>query len=152
MPAGQPTAGIRAPPALLGAGGQPPVTHHSLAILGTSPADFRARRTCVRMQFGAAQHEVGVHLADLRAVEHQANMLRLRMRAALLQAVDGGLQARLVAIDAQLDASQHLGTEFMTGNIRHARTPWLRGAEMTCVQWECHPCLIPRRSRRIDRR
>ena len=56
------------------------------------------------MKIAAALHEVRGGLTDLRAIEHQANVVRLGVLAPLLEAIDRRLHAGLMAIDAQFDA------------------------------------------------
>ena len=56
------------------------------------------------MQIAAALHEIRAGLADLRAIEHQANVIRLGVLSALLEAVHDRLHAGFMAIDTQFDA------------------------------------------------
>ena len=56
------------------------------------------------MQIAAALHEVRAGLTDLRAIEHQANVVRLCVLPAPLEAIHRRLHAGLMAIDAQFDA------------------------------------------------
>ena len=85
-----------------------------LAALGAPLANHGAEGTKLRVQLALAQHEIRAGLADLGAVEHQAEMGRLDVFAAGLQAMGGGhLQARgvasLAALNARLEVRGGLG-------------------------------------------
>ena len=79
-----------------------------LAALGAGVAYLRARRAYRSVQRRAAQHEVGCGLTDLRAIDHQPQMLLLNVLAARAQAIRQHLQAGLVAFIAGIDAGLHL--------------------------------------------
>jgi hypothetical protein len=75
-------------------------------------AHFRAHCTELLVVRGAAQHEIGRGRTDLRAIEHQAEMVRLRVATAALEAhVCSGLQAFGMAVLAILDTLLHVGSE-----------------------------------------
>lgn len=56
------------------------------------------------VQIAAALHEVRAGLTDFRAIEHQANVIRLGMLSALLKAINHRLHAGFMAIHALFDA------------------------------------------------
>ena len=57
------------------------------------------------MQIRAAEHEVGVGLADLSAADHQPKVVRLRVPSSNDKAViHGGMQADLVTFKTVADA------------------------------------------------
>jgi len=63
----------------------------------------------VSVMSGAAQHEVGAGLADLRAVHHQAEVIRLSVLATHFQTVAHRfVQAHTMALRAVLDTLLHL--------------------------------------------
>ena len=93
-----------------------------LAALGAPLTNHGAEGAKLRVQLALAQHKIRAGLADLGAVEHQAEMGRLDVFTAHLQAMGGGhLQARGVASLAALDAR----LEFR-GGVGH-KPPWLKG-------------------------
>jgi hypothetical protein len=73
--------------ALLGAGPHARVVIHLGARIGAPPADDGAGAARVRVQVGAAHHEIGTRLTDLGAVQHQPHVVRLDVLTAHLQAV-----------------------------------------------------------------
>jgi hypothetical protein len=93
-----------------------------LAAFGAPLTNHGAEGAKLRVQLALAQHEIRTGLADLGAVEHQAQMGRLDVFAADLQAMGGGhLQANGVASLAAFDAR----LEFR-GGVGH-KPPWVRG-------------------------
>ena len=104
VPARHALTRISASLAHLGAGGYARIIRHALAIFRTSLTDRRTRGAGMMMQIAAALHEVRAGLTDLRAIEHQANVIRLRVLSALLEAVHDRLHAGFMAIDAQFNA------------------------------------------------
>jgi hypothetical protein len=73
-------------------------------------ADFGALGADVRRVLRAAQHEVGADRADLRAVEHQLEVVVRDVRAAHFEAVRGQMvQASRVTRLAVVDALFHFG-------------------------------------------
>jgi hypothetical protein len=99
-----------------------------LAVLSAQLADLGADAAGAGVQVRAAQHEVGAGGADLNAVQHQADVVRRRVRTALLQAVGHGLQADGVAVLAVVDALAHLGTDGWQSRLT---APRLREGEFT---------------------
>jgi hypothetical protein len=59
------------------------------------------------VQIRPAEHEVCAGLADLGAILHQANVMRLGMVSALVQAVLNRFEADVVAGRALFDAATH---------------------------------------------
>lgn len=57
----------------------------TLAISGAASAHFSADPASEMMQVGAAQHEIGAGLANLRAVQHEPKMPWLEMFSAGFQ-------------------------------------------------------------------
>ncbi len=95
-----------------GATGRDALLHiaQRLAGRGALFADLGALGANVRVVLRAAQHEVGADGADLRAVEHQAEMVWLDVRAAHFQAMGGQVaQTRRVTGLAIIDALLHFG-------------------------------------------
>ena len=64
-----------------------------LAVFRAAIANFSANSADAAVHLGIAQHEIRGALAYLSTVEQQGNMLRLRVIAALVQAVGHRLQA-----------------------------------------------------------
>jgi hypothetical protein len=113
VPSQQPAAQLRSH---LGAGiGALLANGHALvhfsdrfAIGRTSAAHFRAHSARQAVQIRAAQHEIGARLADLRAVQHQPEVLRFHMLASGFQAVvHRRFKADVVAFETVLDALFH---------------------------------------------
>jgi len=78
-----------------------------LAVPRAGFADFGAHCARPAMQGRMAQHEVRAGLADFHAVQHQANMRRIRMRAALHQTVLDRFQASVVTLLTKPDTLLH---------------------------------------------
>ena len=116
-----PPARIGAAPAHLGARRHARVIGHPFAVSRAPFAHFGARGAGVVMQVRPAQHEVRAGLADLGAVHHQSDVIRLRVMPALLEAIRNRLQARLVAVAADLDALEHLFIEVMALRVGHMK-------------------------------
>jgi hypothetical protein len=107
-------AGFSAPAALISAGFHLrvlPADPH--AILRTSSAYLRAGSAGQVVHVGAAEHEVFAGLADLRAIRHQPNVMRLRMLATHVQAMMNRLHADVMAIGADANTVEHLGRDGM---------------------------------------
>jgi hypothetical protein len=71
------------------------------------------------MQRRAALHEVHRRLADLGAVHHEPNVIRLRVPPARLETIKQRLLASLVAVLAKLDALLHVIVKFFTASVGH---------------------------------
>ncbi|HYZ82828.1 MAG TPA: hypothetical protein VE621_00415 [Bryobacteraceae bacterium] len=54
---------------------------HARALVGALAADGRAKVAGIHMPWRATQHEVGAGRTDLCTVEHQPDMVMLRMSA-----------------------------------------------------------------------
>ena len=102
------TAGIGAASAHFRASGHAWIIRHSLTVGGASFTHFGAGAADVSVQVRAAQHEIGTRLADLCAVHHDANVIRLRMHPSLLQAIRHCLQRCFVAVTADLNGGEHI--------------------------------------------
>jgi hypothetical protein len=77
---------------------------HALAILDARLADLGAYGAGALVEVRPADHEVGAGGTDLGAVRQQALMVHRRVLTSHLDAVDGGFQAGLMAIDTVLYA------------------------------------------------
>jgi hypothetical protein len=84
-------AGLGAAPAQVRASTHRLVVFEALAARRATLAHFRADAANVWVKLGASNHESGCGAANLRAVEEQADVLRRRVSAALVQAVDKGV-------------------------------------------------------------
>jgi hypothetical protein len=71
-------------------------------------ANYCAKLTALIMVMGSAQHEVGSHLANFRAIHHQSEMRRLHVAAADFERMaDRRLQAKIMTALASLDTFAH---------------------------------------------
>lgn len=102
------TTEVRAVMAGLGAPFHPEVITHAVAVLGTLFADFGTRPARQVMQRRLPDHKIGADGANLLAVLHQPDVVRLTMPTALLQAVLNRGQADLVTIGTRIDAIAHV--------------------------------------------
>jgi hypothetical protein len=71
------------------------------------------------MTLRAPQHEIGAGLADLGAVQQEADMRRIRVLAAQLQAMVHGRKANVVTTSTFIDALLHLGRDAGKGLLWH---------------------------------
>jgi len=81
---------------------------HLLAIVGAALANLGAHAACQRVLVGTADHEIGAGAADLGAIGEQANVIPLRVPAALSQAMLDGADADGVTGRTVFDALLHV--------------------------------------------
>lgn len=115
VPARHLLAGVGAGPARLGAPAHLLVVPQGFAGLRAGHADLGAGAAGDSVVVGAADHEVRARLANLRAVEQEAEVLRACVFAPLLQAVLDRFEADLVARRARLDAASHVLVDSLEG-------------------------------------
>lgn len=80
---------------------------HSITIVGATAADLGAYTARLVVHLGSPEHEIGAGLANLDAISHQADVIRLGVPASHLQTVRHRFQANGVAILTILDALPH---------------------------------------------
>ena len=106
------TTGAGAFPACLGT----VLVAQLFAGLSTRSADLCAGLAHMPMKMRMAQHEVMGGVADLGAVEQQADVVRIRMLAALFEAVMHGMQAGVMAFFTCVDACFRFGGLVFVGH------------------------------------
>jgi hypothetical protein len=88
-----PAARFLASPACLGALAHLLVASHLFAAFATGPADLGTGGAGLRVERGAPEHEVRARLADLGAIEHEPDVVRLGMLPSLTKTVADRLGA-----------------------------------------------------------
>jgi hypothetical protein len=120
---------------------------HTLATAGAVLADIGAFSAGVLVMRGPEQHEMGRRPADLRASQHQAQVLRLSVLAAGGKTVvRGHAKAGLIAAQALVDAGLHV-----VADLVHRLTRVLLGSsdqpatsnEPARADQTCHEANIP---------
>jgi hypothetical protein len=81
---------------------------HASAIVGALGADHRAGPAGLVMQIRPAQHEIAARVADLHAIHHQPDVVRVGVLAAHVQAMLHRFEADVVAAMAFLGTAPHL--------------------------------------------
>ena len=83
------------------------VVAHLRTIVPTAPAHVRTRAAGELVQIRSAEHEVRARLADLDAVLHQADVMRISMFSALVKTILHRFEAYLMTGRTLLDAVTH---------------------------------------------
>jgi len=88
--------------------------HERFAVMGADFADLNAEGTGLAVELALMGHQFGGQLADSDTIHHQAEMLRLGMFSAHLNAMRHCRpEAYLVAAQALFDAALHLLAKLM---------------------------------------
>jgi hypothetical protein len=107
---------------------------HALARLSARSANIRADPAGELVTFRASKHEVGVRLAELGAVQQQADVSWVRVLSAQLKAVAYRRQTYVVAAGTLVDTLLHLAHDAGGRLMWHGGTSPFKNV---VTQWWC---------------